>query len=243
MEKDFMKKTLFVVLMLFLVSSIACMAQNQNNSSYYEASAEKFPAQYSRLIRGDTITFGSYEQDNNKSDGKEKIEWIVLEVQNGGVLLLSKYGLDAKPYNRTDTDVTWETCSLRKWLNNDFFNSAFSDKEKKMILDTSLENPNNREFGTYGGRDTQDHVFLLDIDAYNKYFSNKTAARCSITRYAEANGGAVFSNGFSPWWLRSPSYYQGGAACVHGEGYIDYNANVGNSALAVRPAVWMVYNP
>lgn len=76
------------------------------------------------------MSFGKYEQDNNTSNGKEKIEWLVLEVKDGKALVISKYALDCKPYNTSSTNVTWETCSLRNWLNNDFINSAFSATEK-----------------------------------------------------------------------------------------------------------------
>ena len=165
--------------------------------------------------------------------------WIVLDVQNGGVFLLSKYGLDAKPYNRTDTDVTWETCSLRSWLNNQFYNSAFSSSEKQQIHWTSLENLDNPQFGTSGGRDTNDYVFLMDIREYNKLVSGKSYSKCAATKYARANGGAVWSDGYSPWWLRDPTYYQGGATTVNSEGHLDYNANVGNNVIIVRPAIFI----
>ena len=42
---------------------------------------------------GDVLAFGHYEQDNNPDNGPEPIEWIVLDVQDGKALLLSRYGL------------------------------------------------------------------------------------------------------------------------------------------------------
>lgn len=69
---------------------------------------------------GDYVFFGAYEQDNNTANGKENIEWLVLEVKDGKALVTSKYALDCKPYNTSYTDVTWENCTLRRWLNNDF---------------------------------------------------------------------------------------------------------------------------
>ena len=51
------------------------------------------------LAVGSIITFGAYEQDNNTRNGKEPIEWQVLEIKGGRALLISKYGLDAKRYN------------------------------------------------------------------------------------------------------------------------------------------------
>ena len=73
---------------------------------------------------GKTIKFGSYEQDNNTSNGKEAIEWLVLDVQGNKVFLVSRYNLDVQPYNKTSGSVTWEKCTLRTWLNNDFLNHA-----------------------------------------------------------------------------------------------------------------------
>lgn len=83
---------------------------------------------------GDTITFGSYEQDNNISNGPEKIEWQVLAVEGTRVLAISKYILDAQPYNRfgTASVVTWETCTLNNWLLS-FMHDAFNEEESSMI--------------------------------------------------------------------------------------------------------------
>lgn len=55
---------------------------------------------------GNTIEFGVYEQDNNVSDGKEPLEWIVLRKDGDRVFLISKYCIDYKPYNINSTKVT-----------------------------------------------------------------------------------------------------------------------------------------
>ena len=78
---------------------------------------------------GDVITFGKYEQDNKTSNGKEDIEWIILDRQGDKVLLISRMALDQQPYNTKKADVTWETCSLRKWLNGSFYESAFDEED------------------------------------------------------------------------------------------------------------------
>ena len=97
---------------------------------------------------GHYVSFGKYEQDNNTSNGKEKIEWLVLEVKDGKALVISKYALDCKPYNTSSTNVTWETCSLRNWLNNDFINSAFSATEKTMIPSVKVSADKNPDYST-----------------------------------------------------------------------------------------------
>ena len=117
---------------------------------------------------GDIITFGSYEQDNVSSNGKEPIEWIVLSNDGEKMLLLSKYALDCKQYNTEDTEITWENCTLRNWLNGSFYNTAFSEKEKLMIKKTIVVNDDNPESGTKGGNNTSDNIFLLSIDDMKK---------------------------------------------------------------------------
>ena len=88
---------------------------------------------------GDIITFGTYPQTSEGTD-QTPIEWIVLDVQDEKALLLSRYGLDAKPYNKEYTDITWEKCSLRTWLNDEFMKSAFTPKERSAILLTAVNN-------------------------------------------------------------------------------------------------------
>ena len=192
-----------------------------------------------RVKVGDVITLGHYEQNGSKSDGPESIGWEVLKVQDDMALVISVYALDAKPYNKYDKDVTWETCTLRAWMNDDFYYSAFTSAERNRILLVNNRNPRNQQFGTYGGNNTRDHIFALSIDEADSYFSSMYSRVCWPSEYAKKNGVAIWDRGISPWWLRSPSYYQGGAACIADNGRIDYNANVGNAALAVRPAMWI----
>ncbi|MBS1462350.1 MAG: TIR domain-containing protein, partial [Ruminiclostridium sp.] len=127
---------------------------------------------------GHYVSFGKYEQDNNTSNGKEKIEWLVLEVKDGKALVISKYALDCKPYNTSSTNVTWETCSLRNWLNNDFINSAFSATEKTMIPSVKVSADKNPDYSTSSGKATQDRLFLLSVKEMNKYLSSNSKRRC-----------------------------------------------------------------
>lgn len=119
---------------------------------------------------GDVVLFGKFEQDGNLSNGAEDIEWEILSVENGRILVISKYGLINKRYNEEQMDVTWETCTLRNWLNNDFYNTSFSDKEKKQIPYVTLINRKNPIYGTPGGNTTIDKVFCLSYEDVEKYF-------------------------------------------------------------------------
>lgn len=199
---------------------------------------------------GDTYRFGSYEQDNNKSNGQEDIEWLVLAKEGTKILVISKEALDCKPYNTSYTNVTWETCTLRKWLNNDFINAAFSADERTMIPTVTVSADKNPDFSTNPGNATQDQVFLLSITEVNKYFSFDSARQCKPTDYAVANGAWGSGNW---WWLRSPGYDQRNAASVYYGGDVseggydvgdvnEYGRSVDDDIIAVRPALWIDLN-
>ncbi len=193
---------------------------------------------------GDYVFFGAYEQDNNTSNGKEDIEWLVLEVKDGKALVISKYALDCQQYNTSFSAVTWETCTLRKWLNRNFLGSAFTADEKAMIPTVTVSADKNPEYSTNPGNATQDKVFLLSITEASKYFSSDNARQCKPTEYAVAGGAYVnSSNGNCWWWLRSPGLDQGSAAYVSiGGGVNEYGNLVPYDDVAVRPALWIDLN-
>lgn len=241
-KKSPVKVIIAVILVIALCVGGAAYILLQKESS--EVSGAKNPSDLSDFSVGDVIKFGSYEQDNNTSNGKEEIEWQVLEVKDGKALVISKYALDCKPYNTEYTTVTWESCDLHQWLNNDFYNSAFGSDEKAKIISTTLTNDDNPSYGTEGGNDTTDKVFLLSIDEAEKYFSSNEARKCEPTEYAEANGDYINDgNGTVWWWLRSPgndTYY---VASVDTFGWVhDYGYIVNLTYIAVRPALWINLN-
>lgn len=191
---------------------------------------------------GDTYTFGTYEQDNDTKNGQEDIEWTVLAKDGTKILVVSKYALDCKQYNTSLTEVTWETCTLRKWLNSDFINVAFTADEKAMIPTVTVPADKNPNYRANPGNATQDQVFLLSITEANKYFSSDSARRCEPTDYAVANGTYVSSSsgGKCWWWLRSPGNAQNSAAdVVNDGGGLGYGNRVNCSFDAVRPALWI----
>ncbi|MCR5138408.1 MAG: serine/threonine protein kinase [Oscillospiraceae bacterium] len=205
---------------------------------------------------GDIVTFGQYEQDNNLSNGKEEIEWIVLDVQGNKALLISKYGLEARAYHSELEDTTWEKCTLRNWLNSTFLESAFSADEQKAIMMTEVDNSKkqgNSEWNTDGGNDTKDQIFLLSFKEANDYFKNNGARECKATKYVIGQGAFVIDEellqkysfyskddlGKCWWWLRSPSEYQNYAALVIRGGYLDGSGSVSNGRYVVRPAFWI----
>lgn len=149
---------------------------------------------------GEYLLFGNYEQDGNTGNGPEPIEWIVLDQNENGTLLLSRYILAAQPFNTEEKEISWEDSSLRAWMNNDFLQEAFTEEEQALIRDTTLENPDNSFYNQgFGGNDTVDKVFCLSVDDIEKYFEYNywDEANCIghsqqlmalPTPYAEENG-------------------------------------------------------
>ena len=215
----------------------------------YKDSNEKFFEAIKHILKnssvGSYVILGSYEQDNDSSNGKEDIEWLVLEKENNRVLVISRYALDCQPYNKEPTAVTWEDCSLRKWLNDDFVKTAFNNMEQGMILTATVSADKNPDCSTYPGKATQDKVFLLSILEVNKYFASDAAEKCKNTAYVEKQGAQTLENGgFGLWWLRSPGDGQKFAAFVGNNGGVEtYGLRVSADFVAVRPALWIDLEP
>ena len=159
-------------------------------------------------------------------------------------MLLSAYDLDAKRYNEEREEVTWETCTLRKWLNEEFINTAFGAEEQQRIITTKVENTDDPNFKTPGGNDTEDKVFLLSIVEAEKYMPTDFERKTAPTPFAKKEG-ACTNNGSCWWWLRSPGRNPFNAAYVHYFGNIidrGIDVNRGNGVSidygAVCPALW-----
>ena len=195
-------------------------AQAQNETQ------DEIPAESPYPI-GSIVTFGRYEQDNNSKNGKEPIEWTVIGLEaDGTCLLLSKYALDYKPYNNSDTNVTWETCTLRRWMNTEFYSAAFDDSERQKILLTHNVTPDTPKYGTYGGADTYDYVFTLTLqeiaDTYGVNHYNwedwwgEPGLRGVATRYLKTKGVKTY-DGYCAWWLRTPGTRNNQVVCISGK--------------------------
>lgn len=194
----------------------------------------------SQAAVGDIVEFGAYEQDKKTSNGAEAIEWLVLNVQGGKALLISKDCLDARPYNEEQESVTWETCTLRVWLNDDFLNTAFSAEEKARIPATAVENPDNLVFGTDGGNNTSDRVFLLSVGEAERYITSGSYQITKPTPYAVARGADKKDEGSASWWLRTPGSFHFNAYIEYGDGYVYYVYEyVRCPTIGVRPALWV----
>lgn len=215
------------------------------------------------IVSGDTLFLGTYEQDNNLSNGSEQIEWIVLDVNGDQAFLVSKYALNAKPFNTYEQTNSWGSCSLRDWLNEEFLYQAFSEAERVRIAETYLEAEYNPVYDTHGD-DSCDKVFLLSASEVERYFPDDSDKVCLATEYAKSQG--AYTRGtykrFDPeteeyygcwWWLRTPGEERKWAAGVYsyvrsnrapGESTIDYSGcSVWLTEYSVRPAMWITLAP
>ena len=198
----------------------AMSMEREDGSGITVLSFETFVRLSRNALEMETMEFGTYLPE--KGGERRPIRWIVVKKEQNKALLLSAYGLDAKPYNKRGKAVTWETCTLRKWLNGDFYSDAFTEEEKKRILLTEVRNEDNPRWNTPGGNDTEDRVFLLSIREAEEW----------LTQIERRNG--------AWWWLRSPGVSPDWAARVDLVGDILDNGNrVTHSYYAVCPALWI----
>ena len=196
---------------------------------------------------GDIISFGSYD-------------WRVIDVQNDKALIISEGIIEQRSYHEAYTDITWAECSLREYLNGEFYNK-FNTAEKSRIIPVLNKNYDNQWYGSKGGADTTDNIFLLSIEeAVCKYFGDSSSKLYNkgknqrywferkdennskrIARVATAGGGICW------WWLRSPGRVNIKAVYIHGDGNIGIQGNNilkgnisdGRCTGGVRPALWL----
>ena len=185
---------------------------------------------------GSHIYFGSYEQDNIATNGKEDIEWLVLAREDNKILVISAKILDCQQYNTQLTHTTWEMCSLRKWLNDTFLRDAFSADEQAQIQSTDVTADINPIYNTNPGNDTTDKVFLLSIVEAEKYFSSASARQCELTEYVNKKN----KGNSRAWWLRSPGFNTNYAAYANYDGLFCYSGlSIRTNSVGVRPSMWI----
>lgn len=212
--------------------------------------------------QADNIYFGTYEQSSDGSGGYnlDPIKWRVLSNASGQLFLLSDQNLDVFQYHTEEETVTWETSTMRSWLNgygassntggssgidytgDNFLDAAFSAKEQNAIVETAVVNDDNSDYGTDGGNNTTDRIFLLSIsDVCNRNYFPSYTNFSTNTAYVAAGGklgsGMYGAGEADRWWLRSPGSNNSMAAFIEDDGGDVYEGNpVNNKTAAVRPA-------
>lgn len=155
------------------------------------------------------------------------IFWRVLEIQDGRALIITEDIIEHKAYHSPGGEITWEHSTIRQYLNGDFYNS-FSTADQSRIKETNVINNDNPNYGTAGGNNTTDNIFLLSIDEAQTYFADNSA-RIAVNTNGEA----------SWWWLRSPGGNSYFAAYVGTDGGIVGNGSLVGYGSGVRPALWL----
>ena len=166
---------------------------------------------------GCTVTFGSFE-------GKP-ILWRIVDQRGKMRLLLAEEIVTRRCYHRTTLeDATWSDCSLRRWLNKDFLESAFTPLERMKIVPNKLRNLRNRKFYTQGGPDTMDRVHIPGVEEIERYMPEQSSRA-----------------GSEWWWLRCPGSNLFSTVAVYDDGSIYENGiHIDYEGGGVRPAVWVL---
>lgn len=167
------------------------------------------------LKKSDVIRFGRYQQKNDPAAAAEPIEWIVLETDGKSAKLLSRYGLTTKAYDEHGFwPVTWENCTLRAWLNNEFLNTAFTEEEQQRLLLVTIE----ADYGPFytERNETRDKIFLPTAEEAEKYLPTNDERICIPTERAIREGAYAGKKPSSGcwWWLRTPSISMPNYVCV-----------------------------
>ena len=181
-------------------------------------------------VEWDTVNFGKY-------NGKD-ISWRVLNVSGNDAFLLSEKNITTRAYNEVSAVTTWKECTLRSWLNKDFYDESFNQTEKEMIKSTNVVNNDNKLCNTSGGSDTVDKVFLLSIDdaIQNSYGFSDLYSVCSDSRNVKVSVGEV-----DWWWLRSPGEFSNWAVHIqNNKPLFNYANGIGtpvNYVGGIRPCL------
>ncbi len=201
---------------------------------------------------GQTITFGHYMMESKII---LPIKWEILDVDNKNLLLISKTILDIQPFQRKWEDVTWENCDLRHWLNKTFFSRAFNYRDRKRIVETSVDSGRDKIFILSAEEAVK--YLCMTKDSNGNYYSENAVGQptkyaCSLGAYSKTvvkdwcgfkkyKYSELFLNKtVGWWWLRTPGYRQSNVMYVYDDGSIDATG-LGNSRdyVGVRPALWI----
>lgn len=194
---------------------------------------------------GSIYEFGTYEQDGKEEKGPEPIEWIVLSQEDDKVLLLSVLGLDARPFADGRKTSTWSSSSIEDWLNGTFYLTAFSDAERKQILETEvLQNSVAKYPRCDQGEDTTNYVFLLSVEEYEEYMYNGNIEseyrKGTPSPHLVKSGLELTNDTYCWWWLRTSSQENETAYAVSSYGVLDpVSHKVYVDGGMIRPAIWI----
>lgn len=230
-----------LVLLISIIAAVSGSSDDDDNGGYvgnYGNNNYISSNQDSNMVSvGSIIEFGSYEQDNNYNNGDEDIEWIVLEIKDNKLLLVSKYALDATQYTYSEYGSTWNDSSANDYLIDNIYTDAFSYQERKKLTTGKIDSEE-------GGFTPTEKVFALSSDEFEKYANVVSDIYdCYPTEYAKAEGVAVSSTegsaGMSYWWVRDESAF-GTVMAPSSVAWV--GTQYKETKHGVRPAIWVDKN-
>ncbi|MCI8963480.1 MAG: hypothetical protein HFG37_07180 [Eubacterium sp.] len=266
----FKRKAAFLLIAALLAGILPMPGSSPVQAAGYGVSSPRIDS--SDITTWDCIWFGNYWQEDTNGDGKADkndakipIKWRVLSVEGDDAFLVADKNLDCRKYNDTNTDVTWETCTLRSWLNGygaetnvckkdysseNFIDYAFTPEEKAAIQTTYVMNKSSLDYETEGGNNTTDQLYLLSLDEVTDSTYGFTSRRIVYaesrralnTAFAKGKGASTSESGEYAgngcWWLRSPGNGSDHASSMDYDGYVNSRGyDVDIYSKTVRPAL------
>lgn len=192
----------------------------------------------------------------------EPLVWRVLDKDAG--LVMCESIIDAQSFNSYwyfDSEINgsiysygnaehtfrandYYNSSIREWLTHNFYNTAFSESQQRMLLDNECDNScSSPESPEYYRQDSKDKVFLLSFDEVNNSAYGfdpdpkaKDPARVGYgTDYAVCQGLFVSDDSFfAAWWTRTADYNHAYASCR-----VTFNGNTLSSSGDIESS-WTV---
>ena len=185
---------------------------------------------------GDTIIFGEYEQDGDRDNGREYIEWEVLDIEENRLLIISKYCLDVQKYNDVSETTDWKSSSIRSWLNGRFAANAFDSEDPAKVVITNLISVSNEEVEE--DQITNDRIFLLGSEDVERYYPQESDRMCQAAASLQGTNLFIDGNGNCSWWLRDGITEDDYSAMI-----VDASGKIMESMYeisdAVRPVMWI----
>lgn len=248
-ERSEMKKKILIIAGIVVALTAVVLISLQVGNELLPDNKQPTPDNAILLENGKTeiggiIKLGSYEQDGDLANGTEPVEWLVLADSDSKYTLISLKALDAVAFSTENAETTWESSYIRTWLNDSFLNTAFTDSERAAIQKMTLANPANPTYGTNGGNDTEDYVYLMSIDEYNSLLLGTGNAPCTPTAFAVSQGvkpNSKTGRQLCSWWLRTPGDELTRAAAFYNSAEAFYGSVVNTASNGVRPMITVRY--
>lgn len=174
------------------------------------------------------------------------IKWDIINETDDSYLLMTHYAIDAVPYNTEYTAIDWDNSSLRKWLNEDFYSTAFNDVQKSFLTEMTVTSTRNPDYGIYTGNNVTDYVTVLSAEEVSEGANGFAGDRkaedadrsCEATEFGRARGIYTDSNGICRWWLRTCGVDTSSAMFVNTNGVLACDGYyVIGTDIGVRPVI------